>query len=611
MPMKSPVHSVRRVSGPWQLERVRPKPNSIVRLSPWLPLAGGALLLTVVLIAAYAGWLGPLATCGADGAQVCIVWPGVASAVSWLAFLGIIAGLTIAQARHWRVTSVARRELVLLVVLLGAALLERASRPDLANVGYDEASAASLVAAWRLDGLFPLTGIVSSVEIPNPPGWPYLLATVVLWFDSPYGVLALGIATGMLCIVLTWWLGRRWIGTWGALAAATFYAGGFWASFLGRGGWQPVFLQLPVILCLDALMILAIRRWPWAFVLACGWLGLMLQLHYIALVFVLMLPIAAWPARRVLRPEHVLGGALVAVALLTPFLIYELNPAVRFRDFGLLSADAGGQGSHWDLEAWNLLWTLAGNGGVAGLGGPDTEGLRQALGRWSSLGLIGIPLVAGGLLAALGGWPRGWRGVLIAAWTLMLPIGLAHHTLGLLFHYLYLGLPGMALAVGALAEWGVLSFRGSRLRVVVGSAVGGALGVYVAVSAATLWVVLAHVEKAGVYPGSARPLGLNMAAAQAALSAVPPGGQILIGGPQWETEILRFSIGYERRSRMFDDCGDIPLVNPAVYVLNSERSPAVSRLTAAGAALLGRVTRPDDAFLIYEAPNGPLVASCP
>jgi hypothetical protein len=601
--MKTVLRQDRRDVGRGLLEGVRPWPDSAVRLSPWWVVGAGWLLLGVVLLGASAGALGQLATCAADGAKVCIVWPGVASAVTWLGFIGLIAGLAVAQARHWRDTSVARRELVLLLVLLAAALVERTVRPDLANVGYDEASAASLVAAWRIDGLFPLTGIVSSVEIPNPPGWPYLLALVLLWFDSPFAVLALGIATGVLCIVLTWWVGRRWIGAWGALGAATFYAGGFWASFLGRGGWQPVFLQLPVILCLDALMLLAIRRWPWAFVLACGWLALMAQLHYIALVFVLMLPIAAWPARRVLRPVHVLAGVLVASALLAPFLIYELNPVVRFRDFGLLSVDAAGQGAHWDLEAWNLLWTLAGNGGVAGLGGPDTYALRQLLGRWSSLGLIGIPLVGGGLLAALFGWPRGWRGVLIAAWTLTLPIGLAHHTLGLLFHYLYLGLPGMALAVGALCEWSLLSFWSDWSRLLARSTVAVALSVYVAVSAGTLWAVLANVQRTGLYPGSARPLGLNMAAAQSAVSALQPGGQILIGGPQWETEIVRFSVGYDLRPRMFDDCGSVPTLSSGVYVLNSERGPLALRLSAAGAPLLARVPRPDDAFLIYGPPT--------
>ena len=580
-----------------------------MRLLPWSALGGAGIAAGAILIAAYVGALGSLATCGADGGRVCIVWPGGASAATWLVFIAIIGGLALTQARDWGHTSLARRELLLLLAVLGVALVERTARPDLADVGYDEASAASLVAAWRLDGLFPLTGIVSSVNIPNPPGWPYLLALVLLWVDSPYAVVALGVGAGLLSTLLTWWVARRWIGTWGALGAAVFYAGGFWAAFLGRGGWQPVFLQLPVILCLDALMILAIRRWPWAFALACGWLGLMVQLHYIALVFAVMFPIAAWPARKTLRPVHLLTGGLIFVALLTPFLIYELNPSIRFQDFGLLSADAAGQGSHWDLEAWNLTWTLASNGGVAGLAGPDTEGLREALGRWSNLGKLGVPLVGFGLAAAVAGWPRGWRGGLIAAWALTPAIGLAHHTLGLLFHYLYIALPGMALSVGALVEWTVL-----QKRRMLPAVVACALGVFVGVSAATLWVVLDQVQQSGLYTGDARPLGLNMAAAHAARAAFAPGDQVLIGGPAWQVEMLRFSIGHDLRPRIFDDCREVPPVSQGMYVLNNAQTPAAMALGTSGAPLLARVLRPDGSFLVFGSPPGPVsvtpVANC-
>jgi hypothetical protein len=582
-----------------------------MRALPWLALGGAGVALAAVLIAAYSGALGPLATCGADGAPVCIAWAGAASVATWLVFLGIIAGLIVTQSADWRQTSVARREWLLLLVVLFAALLERAIRPDLSNVGYDESAAASLVAAWRLDGLFPLTGIVSSVGIPNPPGWPYLLATVLLWFDSPYAVLGIGIAAGLLSVVLVWWVGRRWIGAWGALGAAVFYAFGFWAAFLGRTGWQPVFLQLPLILCLDALLILAVRRRAWAFPVACGWLGLMVQLHYIALVFVVMLPIAAWPARRLLRPVHVVSGGLIGLALLAPFLIYELNPAIRFGDFGRLSADAAGQGSHWDFEAWNLMWTLASNRGVAGLGGPDTEGLRQALGRWSNLGLIGVALVACGAIVAVAGWPRGWRGWLITAWMLTPAIGLAHHTLGLLFHYLYLSLPGMALAVGALAEWVVLQRRTPVLR----WAVSGALAVYVGVSAATLLVVLDQVQQSGKYTGDARPLGLNMAAALTARSELTSSGHVLIGGQPFKVEILRFALGHDLRPTIFDDCAEVPADAQAIYLMDSEGTPAATALTTAGAPLLARVPRSDGAFVVYGQPVRPVsvtpATNCP
>jgi hypothetical protein len=575
-------------------------PSISRKRASWWAIGVVAMSLVVVLSAASAGWLGPLTTCGADGAAVCMAWPGAASAATWLIFLGTIVALGVLQARRWHAPVLIRHEMTLLIVLLAAVLVERVWRMDLALVGYDEASAASLIAAWRFDGLFPLTGIVSSIGIPNPPGWPYLLAVVLLVFDSPQAVVGLGIATGMLAVVLTWWVGRQWIGPWGALAAAAFYAFGFWATLLERTGWQPVFLQVPVILCLDALLVLAIGRWPWALVFACGWLAVMVQLHYIAVFFALILPLAMWPARRVLRAEHVAAAVLAATILIAPFLIYELNPLVRMRDFGRLLGDSGAT-ARVDLEGWNLMWTVAGNGGAAGLAASDTDGLLRALGRWSELGLIGIPLVGLGVLAAVGGWPRGWRGFLIAAWTMAPVVGLARHTLGVIFHYLFLALPGMALCVGALVEWPAL-----RRKLVPCALVGGALGTYVVVSTAMVWVVLQHVDRTGAYPALARPLGLNLAAASAAREMLPVGGQVLVGGRVWEVEILRFSLGYDVPSQIFDDCGQVPAANSAIYLLNSERTSAALSLTTAGAPVLARIPRPDDAFLIFGAPVAPL-----
>jgi len=212
-----------------------------------------------------------------------------------------------------------------------------------------------------------------------------------------------------------------------------------------------------------------------------------------------------------------------------------------------------------------------------------------------------LPLVGLGMLAMVGGWPRGWRGFLIAAWTIAPVVGLARHTLGVIFHYLFLALPGMALCVGALVEWSAV-----RRKLAPCALVGGALGVYVVVSTAMVWVVLQHVDRTGAYPALARPLGLNLAAANATRAVLPPGGQVLVGGRVWEVEILRFSLGYDVPSQVFDDCGQVPAADSAIYLLNSERTSAAVSLTAAGAPLLARIPRPDDAFLIFGAPIAPL-----
>jgi hypothetical protein len=571
-----------------------------MRRSWWVGLVAGFGLVVGLLGAAAAGWLGPLEICGADQAALCVAWPGIASAALWLTFVATVGGLFAWQIWTWRgAASVDRRELLAFAAIFAVALVERVWRPDLALLGYDESAAASLVGAWRTEGLFPLTGIVSSIGVPNPPGWPYLLALVLLANDSPYALVGLGIVTSLLALTLIWWVGRRWLGTWGALAAAAFYATGFWAIFLGRSGWQPVFLQVPVILCLDTLLVLATRRWPWALTIACGWLALMIQLHYIGAVFAVLLPIAAWPARRALRPVHLASGVLLALVLLLPFLLYEAHPSVRGHDLTRMAGDAT-IGARLDLASWNLLWTLAGNGGAVGLAGADPDTLRAALGRWASLGLLGIPLVAAGLLVAAFGWPRGWRGWLLVAWVLTPVVGLARHTLDVLFHYLYLGLPGMALAVGVLAAWTAFPGRTAARWVL-----GVALAIYAVVSAATLVVVLQHVDRTGAFPSQARPLGLNLAAATATNAVRPPGAQVLIGGEGWQVEVLRFGLGFGTPARIFDECdvAAIPRTVDGVYLLNDEASPAARALAAAGAPLLTRVPRPDGAFTVYGAPQ--------
>ena len=487
------------------------------------------------------------------------------------------------------------------VVLVGAAGL-RVWRFDLAQVGYDESLVGSLAHDWAARGAFPLTaGIVSNTDFRHPPAWTYLMSVVLLPFDTPYAAVALGILVGLVSVVLTWWVGRRWLGAWGGLAAAAFFGGSFWSLILGRSPWQPAFLAPASLLCLDALLLLAVKKRAWALPVACGWLGLMAQVHYVAAAYTLLVPVAMWPARRVLRPKHLAAAVLMGVAPLVPFLVYELHPSVRLHEIGFLAGQAAG-GARIDLESWDLFWTLVADGGAAGLGGPSVDGLRSLLGRWSSLGLLGIPLVAGGLVAgALASrWQtRAWVGWLLLAFVVLPVLALARHTLGVLFHYLYVDLPGMGLAVGMLAAWAsAWRWHGRAVGLAV---VGGALGVYVAVSAATLLVVLGYLERADTHLGYGTPVRYSLAAGEAARSALPVDGRVLVGGRPFDAEVLRFAIGYGVASRIFDDCQQVP-PGASVYLLMRQSTPGAAGLSAADAPLLARVERPGDAYLVFGAP---------
>jgi hypothetical protein len=95
---------------------------------------------------------------------------------------------------------------------------------------------------------------------------------------------------------------------------------------------------------------------------------------------------------------------------------------------------------------------------------------------------------------------------------------------------------------------------------------------------------------------------LNVAAGNATRAVLPPGGQVLVGGINFEVEVLRFGLGYGVPSRLFDDCAEIPTDPSAIYLLNSEHTPAAQALLDAGAPLLARVPRPGDAFLVMGQP---------
>jgi 4-amino-4-deoxy-L-arabinose transferase-like glycosyltransferase len=498
---------------------------------------------------------------------------------------------------------VRHERLIFGAVMLGALVL-RVWRLDLAQMAYDEAAAASLVEAWRLDGVFPLTGIVSSINVVNPPAWPYVLAVGLLVSDQPYAVLAEGILFGLLAVFLTWHIGRRWFGPWAGLGAAVFYAGGFFPVLLGRSAWQPAFLPVLTLMCLDAFLMLAAHKKPWALVAVCAWLALLVQFHYVAGLYGLLLPIAAWPARKVLRPVHVAAAGLTVLIALLPFLLYELHPAVRFVDAKTFIATQSSGAPHVDLAVFNYLWNLSSNAGALGLATPSVDGLRPLLGRWSSAALFGSVLVAVGAVSALAWRPRGWRGGLLVAWLVLPQLVLARHTLDVLLHYVYLDLPVLALVVGCLLA--ATTVRGQKL---LRLGVLGALGVYVAASVGTLWVVLGYVESADVHKGYGAPLRDSLAAGRAAAGVVPPGAPVLVAGHHFEAEIIRFTLGYQTPSRVLDDCQELPYVPGAVYVLMSEQTPAGSLLPAAGAPLLTRVPRPGDAYLIYASPSTPPDAS--
>jgi hypothetical protein len=491
---------------------------------------------------------------------------------------------------RWSIASLATAA----ALALGIAL--RLWRPDLAQVNFDESNVGSLIAAWKYQDALPLVGTVSSYGFRAGPAWPWFAAVGLQFTDDPYALVAVGLFAGIAGLLACWWVARRWLGPWGGVAAALAHGTTFWCVVLERGVWQPVFLQAPMALCLDALLRLAVQRRPWALAIACGWLGVLISVHYTATAFLLVLPVAAWYARDVLRPGHLIAAVLVGVLPLLPFLVYEVNPTVRFQDVAdLLSLSRGS--TTFDFATVSSTIQIDTTLGAAGLGGHAANEIAAQLGRWNNLSLLGPILAAAGLLIGVVAWPRGAIGWIIAAWTLAPIAAYLRHGAPIIFHYMFIEFVGLAMCVGVLGGWAARS-RTRWVRVGVASAIGACA----LASALSVLVLLHGLDTFDLSAGYGVPVGYSRAAGQAARSALPPGGTVFIGDDPHAGEVLRFGVGYGTPSRSFEDCLMVPYAADAVYLLASEQTPGAQALEGAGAPLLARIPRPGgDAYRVYGA----------
>lgn len=482
------------------------------------------------------------------------------------------------------------------VLAIGIGL--RLIRPDLAQLNFDESNVGSLVAAWKYQAELPLAGTVSSYGFRAGPAWPWFAALTLLWTDDPYALVDAGLAAGVAGLLATWWVARHWLGTWGGVAAALAHGTTFWCLLLERGVWQPVFLQAPMALCLDALLRLAVNKKPWALAIACGWLGVLVSVHYTAVAFVLVVLLAIWFARESLRPIHLAAGIVVGCLPLLPFLMFEVNPGVRFHDVVALLAMSEG-GARFDFDTVSSTIQIGSTLGAAGLGGHAGAEISAQLGRWNNLSLLGPILAALGVVVAVAS--RRPVGLIIAAWLLAPIVAYLRHGAPIIFHYMFIEFVGLSMCVGVLGAW-----ASARRRVWLQIGIAGAIGICAAANALTMLVLLHGLDTFDLSAGYGIPAGVSRAAGEAARAALPSGGTVLVGDDPHHGEVLRFSVGYSTDSRTFEDCLGVPYASNAVYLLASERTPGSGALEAAGAPLFARIPRPGgDAYRVYGPPQSP------
>src|SRR5688500_7478994 len=117
------------------------------------------------------------------------------------------------------INRVTRRDCIVLVLILFVAALMRFSQPGIVEFFHDDAMLSTLAQEMTAGERFPVTGINSSVGIPNPPPSVYVIALPFAINSNPMFAIYFVMMLNVFGVSLLWLMAHRYFGRTVALVA--------------------------------------------------------------------------------------------------------------------------------------------------------------------------------------------------------------------------------------------------------------------------------------------------------------------------------------------------------------------------------------------------------
>ncbi len=212
-----------------------------------------------------------------------------------------------------------RRDWLTLLFILVIAAVMRLGEPGVLEYGHDEAMLSLLAQDMAAARTFPLTGIPSSVGIPNPPISVYIMALPYLISDSPQVAILFVAALNVIGVGLLWLIAARYVGRNSALIAGLAYALNPWAILYSRKIWAQDF-HTPFLLLALLLGLYGFgegKRWAQVFCLPV--LLFALQIHFAAWTLLPVFLWLLWLGRKQLDWRATTFSVLLGIITLIPF----------------------------------------------------------------------------------------------------------------------------------------------------------------------------------------------------------------------------------------------------------------------------------------------------
>ena len=341
--------------------------------------------------------------------------------------------------------------LALSAILVGAAVT-RFVGLDLMEFKRDEAEAIRLalhVLGYSEPGIgrfFPTAGLTSSVGIPNPPLFVYLIALPLAVVRSPLAAAGFVAASNVVAIWLTYLVGKRYYSTFVGIASAALFALSPWGIVFSRKIWAQAVLPIFATLFLLQLHAFLVEKRPralcWLIILAAA----ATQIHFSAWILAVVLIAAIVLGRRMIGWRWLALGLGGAALLYAPFLTYHARHAYD----ALVAGPANGTPNAIDRfrTSVHYMLSISGGGDLSSL-----LGSQSGLARPASL-ILG-PAAFLGLLTACRNWRSSQLGqvrALLVVWYLLPLVVLTVLPAVIYIHYFIVLFPLPFLGMAYLIE---------------------------------------------------------------------------------------------------------------------------------------------------------------
>ncbi|MGC9357264.1 MAG: ArnT family glycosyltransferase [Anaerolineae bacterium] len=269
-----------------------------------------------------------------------------------------------------------RFTILALLALFTLAFTLRMGYPTLVEFKYDEANVVRRAQRIACEGELPVAGVGSSMGAENLPLTLYLLALPMrLWADPVAAVLFTGFLNG-LAVVMTYLIGRAYLGHRTGMIAAFLFAVSGWAVLYSRKIWSRT-LPLFTLLFVASLLVTLVKDKRWALVGAFVALGALIGLQLEGLAFgpILLITCLVYCRRVELIKPLLVGIALFGLCM-APYVVHDaLHGWPNARAF----LNYGGGQPQISFDALGYAFSLIGSRGIEGMAGALAPAYRAGL----------------------------------------------------------------------------------------------------------------------------------------------------------------------------------------------------------------------------------------